>query len=78
MPITLRTAVDSDWPMICHVDGRAFGSHFSDEDVKAVRTVHDISRFELALDGKEIVGVSAAYSMSVAIPGGGQLPRWAA
>jgi predicted acetyltransferase len=74
MPITLRTAIDSDWPMICHVDGRAFGSHFSEEDVKAVRTVHEISRFELALDGKEIVGVSAAYSMSVTVPGGGQLP----
>jgi predicted acetyltransferase len=74
MPLTLRTAVDSDWPQICHVDGRAFGFHWTDEEVASERTIHDISRFELALDGKEIVGISAAYSMHVTVPGGGQLP----
>lgn len=74
MPLTFRTAVESDWPAICRADGRAFGVAYNDEDIARSRTIHDISRFELALDGKEIVAIVGAYSMRVTVPGGGQLP----
>jgi predicted acetyltransferase len=74
MPITFRTAVDSDWPTICHVDGRAFGFAYTPEAVERVRPIHDVSRFELAFDGQEMVAVVGAYSLQVTVPGGGQLP----
>lgn len=74
MPITFRTATEADWAAICHVDGRAFGSAYTPEEIERARPIHDCSRFELALDGKEIVGIVGAYSLRVTVPGGGQLP----
>jgi predicted acetyltransferase len=74
MPITVRTAVESDWPAICYADGRAFGFAYTPEDIERTRSIHDVSRFELAFDGKEIVGVVGAYSLRVTLPGGGQVP----
>ena len=77
MPITFRTAMDSDWPAICQADGRAFGFTYTRERVEQARSICDISRFELALDGKEIVAVAGAYSLRVTVTGGGQLPMGA-
>jgi predicted acetyltransferase len=74
MPISFRTAVESDWESICRVDGRAFGFAYPPELIESARSIHDVTRFELALDGKEIVGIVAAYSLHVTLPGGGQLP----
>lgn len=74
MPITTRTAVESDWEAICHADGRAFGFTYTPEQMDRARTIHDISRFELAVDAREIVGVVAAFGLQVTVPGGGQLP----
>lgn len=73
MPITFRTAVESDWPAICLADGRAFGATYTPEMIEKARPIHDVSRFELAVDGKEIVAVVGAYSLQVTVPGGGQL-----
>lgn len=74
MPITMRTAVESDWESICRADGRAFGFSYTPEHMERARTVFDTSRFELALDGREIVGVVAVVGLQVTLPGGGQLP----
>ncbi len=74
MSITFRTAKESDWQAICHADGRAFGFAYTPEQIVDARTIHDITRFELAVDGDEIVGTVAAFSMQVTVPGGGQLP----
>lgn len=74
MPITFRTAVDSDWAALCHADGRAFGVAYTPEMIERARPIHDVSRFELAFDGKQIVAVVGAYSLKVTVPGGGQLP----
>lgn len=74
MPITFRTAMESDWAGICHADGRAFGVAYTTEMIDKTRPIHDVSRFELALDGKEIVAVVGAYSLQVTVPGGGRLP----
>ncbi len=74
MPITFRTAVESDWAAICHADGRGFGFAYTPEQVERVRPIHDVSRFELAFDGNEIVAIVGAFSLTVTVPGGGQLP----
>jgi predicted acetyltransferase len=74
MPITFRTATDADWAQICNVDGRAFGAAYTPETIERARPIHDVSRFELAFDGKEIVAVVGAYSLTVTVPGSGQLP----
>jgi predicted acetyltransferase len=74
MPITFRTAKESDWPAICHADGRAFGFAYTPEQMANARTIHDVSRFELALDGKAIVAIVGAFSLAVTVPGGATLP----
>ncbi len=74
MPITFRTAEEGDWAAICHADGRAFGVSYTPEMIDKTRPIHDVSRFELAFDGREIVGVVGAYSLQVTVPGGDRLP----
>jgi predicted acetyltransferase len=74
MPITFRTAGESDWPAVCDADGRGFGFAYTPERMESARTIHDVSRFELAFDGKEIVALVGAYSLQVTVPGGDQLP----
>jgi predicted acetyltransferase len=77
MPITFRTAVDDDWLAICDADGRAFGIAYSPERIERARSVVDISRFELAFDGKEIVAIVGAFTMKVTLPGGAGVPMGA-
>ncbi|HEY0521048.1 MAG TPA: GNAT family N-acetyltransferase [Ilumatobacteraceae bacterium] len=77
MPISYRTATDSDWPAICRADGRAFGFTYEPERIESSRVIHDTSRYEIALDGSEVVGVAGVYSLEVTVPGGGQLPMGA-
>ncbi len=74
VPITFRTAEEDDWEAICLADGRAFGFTYTPELMASVRPIQDLSRFELALDGHQIVGVVAAFSLQVTVPGGAQLP----
>jgi predicted acetyltransferase len=74
MPITFRTAVEDDWPAICYSDGRGFGFTYTPEMIEKARPIHDVSRFELALDGKHIVAIVGAFSLQVTMPGGAQLP----
>jgi predicted acetyltransferase len=74
MSITFRTAKDSDWEALCYADGRAFGFMYTSEQVANARALHDVSRFELAFDGKDIVGIVGAYSLQVTVPGSAQLP----
>ena len=74
MPIRFRTAVDDDWASICRADGRAFGFAYPSELIDKVRSIHDVSRFELALDGKEIVAIVAVFTLQVTLPGGGHVP----
>lgn len=77
MSITFRTATDSDWPAVCYADGRAFGVTHTPEQIDKGLSIHDMSRFELAFDGKEIVAIVGAYTLQVTVPGGGQLPMGA-
>ena len=74
MPITFRTARESDWEAICLADGRAFGFAYTPENIERARPIHDVDRFELAFDGKQIVAIVGAYSLHVTVPGGNSVP----
>ena len=74
MPLTFRAAEENDWAAICRVDSRAFGVSYSDDDMTRARTLHDISRFQLAIEGKQVVAIVGAYTLQVTVPGGAQLP----
>ncbi|MEP7203801.1 MAG: GNAT family N-acetyltransferase [Ilumatobacteraceae bacterium] len=74
MPIRFRTAQEDDWPALCHVDGRNFGFAYAPQQIEKARAIHDVSRFELAFDGKEIVAIVGAFSLQVTVPGCGRLP----
>ena len=74
MSITVRTAEEGDWAALCHADGRAFGFAYTPALIEQARSINDVSRFELALDGTQIVGIVGAFTLQVTLPGGGQLP----
>src|SRR3954454_11269637 len=74
MSIEIRTPTLEEWPTVCHTDSRAFGSFLTPEEVEDRLRVHEIERFRIGLDGREIVGVAASYRMDVTLPGGGIVP----
>jgi predicted acetyltransferase len=74
MPITFRTAEESDWEALCHVDGRNFGFGYTPEQIEKARAIHDVSRFELAFDGKEIVAIVGVFTLQVTVPGSRGIP----
>src|SRR6185295_2064946 len=69
MPITYRTAQDSDWEALCRVDGRNFGFGYTLDQIEKARAIHDVSRFELAFDGRQIVAVVGVFTLQVTLPG---------
>jgi predicted acetyltransferase len=74
--ITLRRATAADLPAVAEADGRAFGSHYTDDDLDDIRRWYDPDRNLLALDEErdgEIVGITASYPFEVTLPGGSRL-----
>jgi predicted acetyltransferase len=74
MSITFRTAEESDWEALCRVDGRNFGFGYAPEEIAKARAIHDVSRFELAVDGKELVAIVGVFSLQVTVPGARRIP----
>ncbi len=70
----LRRATAADLPAIALVDGRAFGFHYSEQDLDDLRGFLDLDRFLMALDGDEIVGTAGSYEFAVTPPGGEPIP----
>jgi predicted acetyltransferase len=71
--IRLRRATPDDLPAMALADGRAFGSHYSDEGLADVRAEIDLDRYLLACDDSsgevEIVGITGSYAFDVTLPG---------
>jgi predicted acetyltransferase len=59
---------------MAEADGRAFGKHYSDDDLETVRRLFDPDRFLVAEDAGEIVGITGSYPFEVTLPGGAALP----
>jgi predicted acetyltransferase len=72
--ITMRRATATDLAAIAEADGRAFGLTYIDEHLEEIRALFDPSRYLLAEDGGEIVGVTGSLPFDVTLPGGLPLP----
>ena len=74
MDIETRWATDDDLAAIATADGRAFGMPYTEQDIEDRRLVLDLSRFLLAVDDTEIVGITGDYRLQMTMPGGAYLP----
>src|SRR5918995_4015566 len=74
MGIDLRTPTDEDWPAICHFDGRTFGGTYTADEIEQKRPMHDMGRFRMVVDGKQIVGVAGSYALDTTLPGARVVP----
>lgn len=74
MTPVLRRATAADLPAMAVADGRAFGFHYSDQDVEDLRGVIDPARFLLACEDDAIVGLAGSYGFDVTPPGGAPIP----
>ncbi len=74
MVIEIRTPTEDDVEELFRIDGRAFGWVPTAEQVAERRRSLEIPRFRMAVEGKQIVGISGAYSLELTLPGGGTVP----
>jgi len=74
MSIEIRCPTDEEWAEVCEVDGRAFGTPYTPEEIEDRRPLHDLSRFRVALEGGRIVCVVGSYAFDVTLPGGAAVP----
>jgi predicted acetyltransferase len=80
--LILRAATEADVPAFVKADERGFHARMSETEVADSLTVLRPEEFLLALDaadpssldGSGIVGVAAAYDMTMTLPGGAALP----
>ena len=77
MGIEIRAPHDDDVEALFHADARAFGSHYPQERIAEQLTVMDLSRYRIAVDGDEVVGVIGSYALDVTVPGGATMPMGA-
>ncbi len=77
MGIEIRVPDDDDVEALFHADARAFGFHYPPERIAEQLTIIDLSRYRIALDGDEVVGVIGSYAMDVTVPGGATMPMGA-
>jgi len=72
--IEIRTATEEDWDALFRVDGRNFGFAYTPEDQADGQPTIDLSRFRLACDGSEVVGIAGSFALDVTLPGGTTVP----
>lgn len=72
--IDIRPATEGDWDSLFHVDGRNFGFSYSAEDIEERKPILELSRFRLACDGAEVVGIAGSYALDMTLPGGSAVP----
>lgn len=77
MGIEIRVPDEADVDALYHADGRAFGFHYTPERIIEHQMILDLSRYRIALDGNEIVGVIGSYALDVTLPGGATVPMGA-
>lgn len=74
MTITVRVATPEDLPAMAAADARAFAHPFDPEAVEAKTALIDPSRFVVAVDGDEIVGINGSFALEMTLPGGATIP----
>ena len=75
MPITFRTAEESDWEAICRVDGRNFGFGYTPErDRKAPAPSTTSAGSNWPSTARRSSPSSGVFTLQVTVPGAGHLP----
>lgn len=74
MSIEFRTATADDAEAIFRSDGRAFGFIWTEEQQQERIASLPFERFQLALDGAEVVAVAGAMPFDMTMPGGATVP----
>lgn len=72
----LRRATPKDLAALAEHDGRAFGVHYTGDDLVDIEATVPIERFWLAVDPDDdgIVGATGSFDFDVTLPGGATLP----
>jgi predicted acetyltransferase len=74
MAIAITTPTEQQWPEMFDADCRAFGFAPDPGEIEMRRRVVDLSRFRIAVDRRQIVGVAGSYGFDVTLPGGASVP----
>ncbi len=74
MNVEIRTIAQDELEAWVRANEAAFGSDAEPEEIAREREVTELDRAFAALDGEEIVGTAAAYSLSMRVPGGADVP----
>jgi predicted acetyltransferase len=70
MTIAITGVAESDWPGFHRVDQLAFGYDATEEEDALDREILEQDRLIAARVGTEIVGIAAAFSLDMTVPGG--------
>jgi predicted acetyltransferase len=79
VPIEIRAPEESDLPALFAADGRSFGFAYEADTLDRRRSIMDLSRFRMAVDGSlpvgsSIVGVAGSFALDMTMPGGATVP----
>ncbi len=72
--IEIRTATEDDWRAMSRVDMHAFGYTMTAEEEERGKQAIDFTRFRLAVDGAEVVGVAGSWPLQMTLPGSVAVP----
>ena len=72
--IEIRVPTEEDWPAMLRADGRSFGAVYSEQDEASMRSISDLGRFRIAVDGGAVVGCSGSFGFDMTLPGGAAVP----
>jgi predicted acetyltransferase len=72
---TVRRATAKDLHAVAEADGRGFGVHYTEADLRDFESLLDLDLFWLAVDPDDaVVGVTGSFDFRVTAPGGAVLP----
>lgn len=70
MDVTIRTITQEELVPFLQANDAAFSSAPSEEDIERARKLVELDRCFVALDGTDMVGTAAVFTMPMTIPGG--------
>jgi len=72
--IEIRVPERADAPAMFAADARGFGTFYDEDEVQRRLPIMDLSRFRIALDDAEVVGVAGSFALDMSVPGGATVP----
>jgi predicted acetyltransferase len=72
--IDVRPIAPHEFEALLHLDGRAFGITYADDEIEDLRQLLELDRLLVAVDGPELVGAAGAWTFELTVPGGATLP----